>query len=148
MHTYKYPRPAVTVDAILFRQNDLGRYEVLLIERKHEPYTGMWAFPGGFVDKNENPDDAVHRELAEETSLTGLTFQPLGFWGRPGRDPRGHTISLVYWGQTTDTTLSPTAADDAARAEWFELNNLPALAFDHGSIIQNAIDQLTSSEAS
>lgn len=140
--SYKYPRPAVTVDAVVFRKNEHKKYEVLLIERKNEPFKGLWAFPGGFVDENEDPNDAVHRELEEETSIKGIEFQQLGFWGRPGRDPRGHTISLVYWGITTNSTLEAVAADDARQAEWVPIESLPKLAFDHSEIIKKALTQL------
>lgn len=137
--TYQYPRPAVTVDAIVFRHSKDGSYEVLLIQRKNSPFDGMWAFPGGFVDENEDPNMAVHRELEEETKITGIVFQQLGFWGRPGRDPRGHTVSLVYWGISSSPTLTATAADDAQQAEWFPLAALPELAFDHGEILEEAL---------
>ena len=141
-YLYKYPRPAVTVDAITFRPTVDGSYEVLLIQRKHEPFKGMWAFPGGFVDEGEDPNDAVHRELEEETKITGMKFSQLGFWGRPGRDPRGHTVSLVYWGVSQNSDLTPEAADDAQKAEWFPIDHLPELAFDHEGIIKVAIERL------
>jgi len=141
-YQYDYARPAVTVDAIVFRPTSNQSYEVLLIQRKNEPFKGLWAFPGGFVDENEDPDLSVHRELEEETKITGQEFQQLGFWGRPGRDPRGHTVSLVYWGISEDPTLQATAADDAQKAEWFPIDELPELAFDHGEIMLYAMRKI------
>lgn len=137
-YTYKYPRPAVTVDAIVFT-GEKDSLRVLLIQRKNEPFQGDWAFPGGFVDENEDPDRAVVRELEEETQLEGLTFTPLGFWGRPGRDPRGHTVSLVYWTHTDADQIEPRAADDAAALDWFPVDDLPTLAFDHRGILKASL---------
>jgi len=91
--TYQYPRPAVTVDAVVFSKDETY-WQVLLIQRKNEPFQDHWALPGGFLDENEDPDHAVLRELKEETTLTDIALQPYSFWGRPGRDPRGHTVSL------------------------------------------------------
>ena len=140
-HTYDYPRPAVTVDAILFSKHP-GAWHILLIQRKNEPYQHHWALPGGFLDENEDPDHAAPRELAEETSLHDIPLQPLGFWGRPGRDPRGHTVSLVYWTTVDGSTLTPQAADDAQALAWHPLDQLPDLAFDHAGIIDSAKRQL------
>ncbi|MFT5104934.1 MAG: 8-oxo-dGTP diphosphatase [Pseudoalteromonas tetraodonis] len=132
-YTYDYPRPSVTVDAALLSDD-----HVLLIKRKNSPFQNLWALPGGFLDENESPDDAVARELAEETSLTGVQLQPLGFWGKPDRDPRGHTISLAYCANVNRITVNPLAADDAADLAWFPLAELPGLAFDHAEIIAAA----------
>ena len=139
--TYSYPRPAVTVDAIVFHKVE-KTLEVLLIQRRKEPFAGLWAFPGGFVDENEDPAAAVTRELAEETGIAPPTWQQLGFWGQPGRDPRGHTISLVYWGLLANSNTIPTAADDASDARWFQIDHLPPLAFDHENIFDFAICSL------
>lgn len=139
-YTYQYPRPAVTVDAVIFRESKEKALEVLLIERAHEPYANTWALPGGFVDQDESPNIAVARELLEETGLQAtLTWHQLGFWGEPGRDPRGHTISLVYWSLLEEGQSKITPADDAKDARWFEINALPPLAFEHGEIIDAAI---------
>jgi len=132
---YLYPRPAVTVDAIIVSENN----QVLLIQRKNDPFKDCWAFPGGFVDKDEDPNDAVHRELEEETGLTGLNFKQIGTFGKPGRDPRGHTISICYLAKIKTNQVNPTAADDAKAVEWFELNDLPHMAFDHAAILAEAI---------
>jgi len=139
--TYNYPRPAVTTDAILFSRH-LGEWHVLLIQRKHEPFKDCWAFPGGFLDENEDPDLGVIRELEEETSIRGVAMKPLGFWGRPGRDPRGHTVSLVYWTVVDGDRLDPKAADDASALQWHSLKALPDPAFDHSGILAYAMGQL------
>lgn len=132
-HTYDYPRPAVTVDSVL-----LSDAHVLLIRRKNPPFQNGWALPGGFLDENEDPAHGAARELAEETSLTGIPLEPLGFWGTPGRDPRGHTISLVYRATVDRQSLHPKPADDATELAWHPLDNLPPLAFDHADIISSA----------
>lgn len=139
--TYRYPRPAVTVDAVVLAPEDNPTH-VLLIQRKNEPFVGQWAFPGGFVDDNEDPAQAVARELAEETHLTGLTFRQAGFYGRPGRDPRGHTISLAYLAKTNQRTQEAIAADDAAAVQWHPLHQLPTLAFDHAAILAATLEQV------
>ena len=114
-HTYDYPRPAVTTDAVIFSTHT-GEKQVLLIQRRHDPYRDHWALPGGFLDEDEDPELGVARELEEETSLTGVPLHQLGFWGRPGREPRGHTVSLVYWAIVDGSLLNPAAADDASRS--------------------------------
>ena len=141
-YTYPYPRPAVAADAVILSQQN-GEWEVLLIQRKNEPFKDQWALPGGFLDKNEDPDHAVHRELQEETSLTDITLEPISFWGRPGRDPRGHIISLVYRGIISKDDHQPVASDDAKALSWFALKNLPVLAFDHKTVITDATKHLT-----
>ncbi|MBK1828197.1 NUDIX domain-containing protein [Haloferula rosea] len=140
-YTYEYPRPAVTVDAIVF-SGECDSLKVLLIQRKHAPFAGDWALPGGFLDEDEDPYRAVERELEEETELTGLKFQPLGFWGHPGRDPRGHTVSLAFWTKIDAATVCPRAADDAAALDWFPVRYLPRLAFDHAEILRRAFREL------
>ena len=136
-HTYPFPRPAVTVDIIIFRLTDKIP-EVLLISRGREPYKGQWALPGGFVDKDESLEKAAARELEEETGLKNILLTQMHTFGDPGRDPRGHTVSVVYVGYLTGTAESK-AGDDAAAAEWFNIEKLPRLAFDHADILKMAI---------
>ena len=137
MYTYQYPRPAVTVDMVVLHRVTAG-LEILLIERLNNPYAGCWALPGGFVDENEDLPDAAARELREETSLTGIALQQFGAFGRPSRDPRGHTITVAYWG-ICNTPEKAAAADDAKTLRWFPLSQLPPLAFDHAEIIAKAV---------
>jgi 8-oxo-dGTP diphosphatase len=133
--TYPYPRPIVTVDILLLR-NGTNDDEVLLIQRKNPPFANMWALPGGFVDKNESLAEAAKRELHEETGISGLMLHQLHAFGDPGRDPRGHTITVVYGAiLPAELQVKPTAADDAQKVGWFALKNLPPLAFDHAKII-------------
>ncbi|HEY7543411.1 MAG TPA: NUDIX hydrolase [Blastocatellia bacterium] len=140
-HCYDYPRPAVTVDIILFRRGRAGRIEVLLIERGREPFRGHWAFPGGFVDRDESLEDAAARELKEETGLEGIAFNQLGAFGDPGRDPRGHTVSIAYTA-LLDNDCEPVAADDAHAVAWHAINRLPKLAFDHKIILSIAVERV------
>jgi 8-oxo-dGTP diphosphatase len=140
-HCYPYPRPAVTVDIVIFTVagDDL---KVLLIQRKHEPFAGRWAIPGGFVDEDEPLEAAALRELEEETGVRGVTLRQLHAFGDPGRDPRGHTISIAYYVLLNAQGLDVRAADDAAGAGWFSLFHLPELAFDHAKILAHALARL------
>ena len=140
-YTYKYPRPMVTVDAVVFgvRGDSL---EVLLVERKHEPFAGHWAFPGGFVDMEEDLEDAMRRELAEETGLSGMRLGQFGVSGKPGRDPRGRTITIAYMALVASEEYEPEGGTDAAHARWHPIADLPPLAFDHGDIMTYAVAQL------
>jgi len=140
-YVYDYPRPMVTVDIFLLRFTG-DALETLLIQRKHPPFEGMWALPGGFIEMEEKPLDSAHRELAEETGLGHIPLFPLGFAGDPGRDPRGRTITLIYGGILSPPFPQTTAGDDARRAEWFSLTQLPSLAFDHREIIENSLDEI------
>lgn len=134
---YPYPRPAVTVDVVIVTREPRPR--VLLIRRKHEPFTGHWAIPGGFVDMDEPLEDAARRELHEETGVRTRKLEQLGTFGDPERDPRGRTISVVYLAQVDAERIHPEANDDAAEVGWFLLSRPPAeLAFDHAQILAAA----------
>ncbi len=138
MYTYKYPRPAVTVDAIVVKK---GTGELLLIQRANDPFAGKWALPGGFVEMDELLVDSCKRELEEET---GLKLDKLEFFklcDAPDRDPRGRTISAVYYGFANDTA-EVQGADDALNADWFSFDNLPDLAFDHADIIREFVTKI------
>ena len=132
-YTYAYPRPAVTTDAILISKEKSEVY-ILLIERANEPYKGQWALPGGFVDMDEELEEACSRELKEETSVDGVPLQEFATFGAVNRDPRGRTISIVFW-SILDSRPNTKSGDDAANVKWFNLNDLPSLAFDHEIII-------------
>jgi len=139
-YTYEYPRPAVTADVVVFtiRGGDLC---VLLIRRGKAPFKGSWALPGGFVDLNEPLERAAIRELEEETKLSGLIVEQLGAFGQPGRDPRGHTVSVAYY--TFLAALRPVSAgDDASAVDWHAIRALPKMAFDHDDIIAMALERL------
>ena len=141
-YCYRWPRPSATVDNIIFSSKD-QELHLLLIKRAHGPFEGMWALPGGFVDANESLIDAAARELVEETSVTGVDLVEVGSFGDPGRDPRGHTISIGFASYIDPALLEGgqvqvEAGDDAAEAQWFPLASLPPLAFDHAKIIRRA----------
>jgi 8-oxo-dGTP diphosphatase len=135
-YTYNFPRPSVTVDIVIFRLSD-NNPEVLLIKRGNEPYKGQWALPGGFVDKDESLEHAAARELEEETALKGILLTQMHTFGSPGRDPRGHTVSIVYVGYLPEgATAKP--GDDAIEADWFSPGDLPPMAFDHNMVVEMA----------
>lgn len=123
----------VTVDIVLFK-ND----KILLIKRLKNPFRDCWALPGGFVDENEDLEDAAKRELLEETSIKVNTLEQVGAFGKPFRDPRSHTVSVAYYGNVPEDTIA-IAADDAKDAYWFPIIDLPDLAFDHKEIIAKAL---------
>ncbi len=136
-HTYKYPRPALTVDCVIFGL-DATDLKLLLIERKHDPFAGCWALPGGFLDVGESPLDAAKRELEEETSLTGIEMRQFGTFGEPDRDPREHVVSVAHYAVVNVADCRVEAADDARDARWFSVAKLPDTAFDHEQIIAAA----------
>ena len=135
-YTYNYPKPSVTTDCIIIKTVD-DKNEVLLIKRRHNPFAGKWALPGGFVENHEDLEDGAKRELEEETGLTNLELHQFKTYGTPGRDPRGHTISVVYYGIIENNSIKMKAGDDAEEAAWFDLNQLPPLAFDHDQILND-----------
>lgn len=143
----RFRSPALTVDgAVLVRRTRPGggfKTHVLLIERGQEPFAGDWALPGGFVDYGEDPDHAVSREVAEETGLTGLPFRQFHAFGSPDRDPRGHTVTLVYVAELVGELPAVTGGDDAAVARWFPVGDLPPLAFDHDLVLARIIGTLS-----
>ena len=141
LYAYDYPRPMVTVDAVVFTLA-AEALDVLLIERKFPPFEGAWALPGGFVGMDEPLEDAAARELEEETGVRGVRLEQFYAFGEPGRDPRGRTISVAHWGVADGTYCRPRAGDDAATARWFPLASLPPLAFDHGLTIEYALLRL------
>jgi 8-oxo-dGTP diphosphatase len=141
-HCYDYPRPSVTVDIVLFNRN-----EVLLIKRARAPFKGQWALPGGFVDEGESLEAAAARELKEETGLYGIGLEQIGAFGDPGRDPRGHTISIAF-AALLENRPEAKAADDAEDARWHRVARPPKLAFDHKKIIRLARERLLDSNES
>ena len=131
MYTYQYPRPAVTVDAILISNNQ----SVLLIERGREPFKSKWALPGGFIELDESLETACRRELEEETGLRVGELTQFKAYGSVDRDPRHRTISILFYA-FTEEELVAYAGDDAANAKWFPIDSLPELAFDHRLILE------------
>ncbi|MDA3892408.1 MAG: NUDIX hydrolase [Salinivirgaceae bacterium] len=138
VYSYEYPRPMVAVDILVLRKFNESSF-ILLIKRLNQPYVDQWAMPGGFVDKDESLIDAANRELFEETGLNGLKLRQFKAFGDPGRDPRGHSVSIVFIAEIEAELIELKAGDDAKDAEWFNINNLPPLAFDHELIIEKAL---------
>ena len=136
LYAYRWPRACVTADSVLFAERD-GQMHVLLIQRGNEPYKGCWAFPGGFLEMDETVARCAERELQEETGIVLAGMQLVGIYSDVERDPRGRVITAAYAAMTT--MPEATAADDAAAAQWWPLNNLPKLAFDHDKILADAI---------
>lgn len=142
MYTYEYPRPSVTVDIVVYGYDGGKQLKLLLIKRGSDPYKGSWALPGGFVDMGENLETAALRELEEETGVKDLFVEQLFTFGTPNRDPRGRVISVAYFSLVNLQDHPVAAASDADKAEWFSLDELPDLAFDHSDIIKTANDRL------
>jgi 8-oxo-dGTP diphosphatase len=139
---YEYPRPAVTVDVVLVSHEKQPR--VLLIRRKHPPFAGSWAIPGGFIEMDETLEATARRELKEETGLVAQELEQLYTFGDPGRDPRGRTITVVYLARVDAKKLKPRAGDDAEEVDWHRLHQLPRLAFDHADILAQVRRRLES----
>ena len=137
-YRYDYPRPAVTVDVAAFcLDGDAPR--LLLVQRARPPHEGDWALPGGFMDIDEELEDAARREFAEETGLAVDELTQMHTAGTIGRDPRGRTISVVFLAYLPEAH-PPTADDDAADARWFDVTELPTLAFDHADLVAMAFE--------
>lgn len=135
-YTYEYPRPAVTADCIVITREPVPR--VLLIERGNPPFKGCWALPGGFMEMDETTEECAVRELEEETGLKVDKIHLVGAYSKLGRDPRGRTVTTAYLAIADEATAA-TGQDDAAKAQWFPIDALPPLAFDHADIMRDAI---------
>lgn len=141
MYSYKYPHPAVTTDCVIFGF-DGKRLHVLLIERGLEPYKGHWALPGGFLKMDETVEACAARELYEETHVKDVCLEQIQVFSTVDRDPRERVITVAFYALVRQTDYRILAGDDAARASWFEVDELPPLAFDHEEIIARAREHL------
>jgi 8-oxo-dGTP diphosphatase len=142
--TYDHPRPAVTVDMILFAYQE-GKLTVLLIRRTHDPFGGKWALPGGFVGEQEDLYDAAARELQEETNVTNVYLEQLFTFGQPNRDPRARVITVAYFALLSADEVAQQrirSGSDAGEARWWSIYDLPELAFDHERILDYALQRL------
>ncbi|RED45240.1 8-oxo-dGTP diphosphatase [Winogradskyella eximia] len=131
----------LSVDAVVFGYEE-GNISVLLIKRKYEPFKGEWAIPGGFVLNEESLEEAVERELHEETGIKINYLEQLYTFGKPSRDPRGRVVSVAYFGLVRPNAYKIVASTDAEQVQWFNINELPKLSFDHKEILKAAIERL------
>jgi 8-oxo-dGTP diphosphatase len=145
-YTYEYPRPAMTADVALLRME--GIPEILLVQRKDPPFKDMWALPGGFMEMDETLEEAARRELLEETSVIAGELLRFDTYDKPGRDPRGRTITQVFVMLWKKEMGQPRAGSDARSLAWHELTLLPELAFDHALIVADVIKVITDGDGS
>ncbi|MEI6065223.1 MAG: NUDIX domain-containing protein [Pseudanabaena sp. ELA748] len=141
-HTYKHPRPALTVDCIVFGVDAQQELKVMLIQRDIPPFEGHWAIPGGFVHMDETLEQAALRELQEETGIHDVFLEQLYTFGDLERDPRDRTITVAYYALINLVEQEIKATTDARAANWFRISEIPKLAFDHDQILQTAIARL------
>ena len=139
--TYKYARPALTADCVVFGLDD-DDLKVLLIQRDFDPFAGRWALPGGFAVVGESIEESARRELAEETGLTGIFLEQLFTFSDPARDPREHVVTVAHYALVNLSEHVVAPSTDARNAAWFELSDVPELAFDHDLILQTAYERL------
>lgn len=140
-YTYEYPRPAVTVDCVIFGF-DRGELKILLTKRAIEPYIGKWAFPGGFIQENETADDCARRKLSEEAGLKDIFLEQLYTFSDVDRDPRYRVISIAYYALVKSTDYILEAGLDIEDVQWFGLDEARDLAFDHNKVLNVAIERL------
>lgn len=133
---------SLTVDAVVFGYHSAAKISVLLIKRLYDPFKDHWAIPGGFVNKGESLEQAVYRELEEETGVKIGYLEQLYTFGASERDPRGRVVSVAYFGLVKPENFRINASSDAKEVNWFDINDLPDLAFDHKNILDLAITRL------
>ena len=141
LYQYKFPRPALSVDCVVFGLDDQD-LKVLLIQRDLDPFAGKWALPGGFVHEEETLEDAARRELREETALNRVFLEQLYTFGDPRRDPRERVVTVAYYALVNIRDHRVRASTDARNAAWFAVTDLPSLAFDHDLILETARERL------
>lgn len=141
MYTYKYPHPAVTADCVIFGFDGTS-INILLIERGIEPYKGTWALPGGFLNLDETVEEGAKRELYEETNVENIYLEQIHVFSTVDRDPRERVLTVAFFALVSKNEFEVIAGDDASKAQWYEWNNLPPLAFDHAEIIGMAREKL------
>lgn len=139
MYQYKYPHPSVTTDCVIFGFDGID-LKVLLIERGIDPFKGQWAFPGGFMQMDESAEEGAARELEEETGLKNVYIEQLQAFSAVNRDPRERVVTIAFYALVKLSDVK--GGDDATQARWFSLKEIPALAFDHESILRVAISRL------
>jgi len=148
-YTSEYPFVYLTADVVAFSIRPESGLSVLLVRRGSPPFRGRWALPGGFVDEREEVERAARRELQEETGVTSrrLRLEQLGAYGAPRRDPRHRVVSVAHW-TVLPPDVVPAAGDDAGEAAWLPVEELLGprkLAFDHATILAEALERLRAS---
>ncbi len=141
-YLYNYPKPAVTVDCVVFGLDQDQILKVMLIKRNIPPFEGKWALPGGFIHLEESLEEAAMRELQEETGIKEIFLEQLYTFGSVNRDPRDRVITVSYYALINLTEQKIKATTDAREAQWFSINNIPKLAFDHDQILDIALKRL------
>ena len=139
-YKYKYPRPAVTTDCVIFGYDVKEGLSVLLIKRGIEPFKDHWAFPGGFIRMDEDAETGARRELREETGLETSCIEQFGCFSEINRDPRDRVITIAYYALVKKSEVA--GGDDASEAHWFPIDNVPPLAFAHDRILRVALKTL------
>lgn len=142
IYSYKYPKPSVTVDCVVFGLDNAQKLKVLLIQRGISPYEKSWALPGGFVQLEESVEAAAVRELREETGIEQIFLEQLYTFGDVDRDPRDRVITIAYYALINIEEYTVQAQTDAIDVNWFSMESLPVLAFDHEHILQIAKQRL------
>jgi len=140
-YTYEFPKPALTVDCVVFGLDDQD-LKVMLIQRGVPPFEGQWALPGGFVSLDESLETAALRELQEETGIAQVFLEQLYTFGSVGRDPRDRVITVAYYALINLSEHQIQATTDAKAAAWFPVASPPPLAFDHEQILSVALNRL------
>lgn len=140
-YCYEYPRPALSTDCVIFGFDETN-LKLLLIQRGIEPFKGSCALPGGFMRADETIEECAERELYEETSFKNVFIEQLYTFSDVDRDPRGRVVSVAYYALVNLNQYNAIAGDDAENAQWFSVNNLPPLAFDHDRIVRTALYRL------
>jgi 8-oxo-dGTP diphosphatase len=141
-YTYEYPKPALTVDCVVFGYDDEQELKVMLIQRDIPPFQGKWALPGGFIHLDESLEASAIRELKEETGIENVFLEQLYTFGEVERDPRERVVTVAYYALINLSRQIIKATTDARDAAWFSLNKIPELAFDHQKILQVALNRL------
>lgn len=137
-HRTRYP---ISVDSVIFGYSD-RQLKVALIQRIKEPFKGMWAIPGGFMENEETVEETAFRELEEETGIRDVYLEEFGVFNKRGRDPRGPTVTVAFFALIDSTQCKLTATADAEAAQWWPAYEIPPLAFDHNEIYKKALAAL------
>lgn len=131
----------ISVDSVIFGYTE-NKLKVALIERKNDPFKGMWAIPGGFMEDSETVEETALRELKEETGISDVYLEQFHVFNKPGRDPRGPTITIALFALINSSKCPLIASKDAKKAKWWPAYQIPSLAFDHSEIYQKALEAL------